>query len=141
MVDFEEIKKKLYRPRDVVFRPRREGESAKHYRRRQHRHVKALRNWHMVHQHNRCYFCERELMLNPPKEKWDQKITLEHLELFRDKPENSVDNTAVACMGCNNARADMPLEDFMANYEEIRAALVDKVNSRRLRKHEGKAPL
>jgi 5-methylcytosine-specific restriction endonuclease McrA len=81
------------------------------------------REWLRVHreaQEDKCSYCRVPMQRRPIEaERWRQP-TLDHVVALSKGGRDSFDNTVAACFGCNNAKGDLSVEEFKADFHALR---------------------
>ena len=75
---------------------------------------KKLRSWVAWRDKHKCFWCGRKLVIEA--EGWPKPFnmaTLDHIEPKAKGGKTNGGNLVLSCFPCNNARGDMPAEDFL----------------------------
>lgn len=95
--------------------------SADHRKMRRKLPRKSARNRLRIKQSDRCYYCRLLMGFGKEFKNHPRMATIEHLKAISAGGDNSRGNLVLACKRCNDARRNLPEEEFwaMVNAREI----------------------
>lgn len=81
---------------------------------------KSMLREHYAQQGGKCAYCKASMTRRPIEaEKW-RRVTLDHVVPLSKGGPDTIHNTVAACMGCNQAKADLSAEAFLADMRNLR---------------------